>query len=104
MAAANELNAWKFDGFQSKLGPTPSTLASAATVAPDSFITYITGTTQVATITPPLDGEHMLVLVFTNASPGALLTSGNILKALTPVQNVPVFFVYDPATKKYIAK
>ena len=101
MVAANELNAYKFDTFQSKLGPTPSTIASAATIAPDSLITYVTGTTQVGTVTPPLDGQHMLILVFTNAAPGTFLTSGNVLNAIVPTQNLPTFLFYDPAQKKY---
>lgn len=89
---------------QSQPGPAPNTLASAATLAPSSLITYVTGTVQVANVTPPLDGQHMLVLVFTNASPGVFLTSGNIVKAFTPVINVPVLMFYDPALGKYLAK
>jgi len=86
---------------QSDKQPTPKTIASAATITPTGFLTFVTGTVQVATITPPVSGAHMLVFVFTNASPGALLTTGNIQRAAQPVQNVPVIFVYDPTTAKY---
>jgi hypothetical protein len=99
--SANELNAYKFDTFQSKLGPTPATVASAATIAPTSLITYVTGTTQPATITPPLDGQHMLVLVFTDNAPPTFLTSGNVLNAIVPTQNLPTLLFYDPAQQKY---
>jgi hypothetical protein len=81
----------------------PKTLASAATVAPTTFLTFFTGTVQLATITPPVSGHHMLVFVFTNASPGAFVTTGNIKNAVTPIQNVPVFLVYDPQSAKYYA-
>ena len=83
--------------------PTPSVkvLASAATIAPDTFITEVTGTVQVATITPPVDGYHMLAFRFSDAAPGALLTTGNIAIAYTPVQNRPFLMFYDPRTAKY---
>lgn len=81
--------------------PNPYTLASAATIAPNTFLTFVTGTVQVATITPPVSGAHMLAFVFTHATPGALLTSGNIHSAYTPIQNKVLFVVYDPTTAKY---
>lgn len=81
-----------------------ATLASAATIAPTHQAHLVTGTVQVATITPPGDGfEGPLFLVFTNASPGALLTSGNIANAVTPVTNVPVLLVYNKETAKWYA-
>lgn len=79
----------------------PATVASAATIAPTTFLTFLTGTVQVATITPPVTGSHMLALCFTNAAPGALLTTGNIKSAYTPIQNRPFFAVYDPITALY---
>lgn len=90
-----------FSTVQSFQQPQPVTIASAATVAPTGFLTFLTGTTQLATITPPVTGTHMLALCFTNASPGAFLTTGNIHDAYTPVQNRPVFVVFDPVTAKY---
>ena len=88
---------------QSNLQPNPPTIASAATIAPQTFVTFITGTVQLATITPPVSGAHMLCLIFTNASPGAFVTTGNIKAAITPVQNVPMFVVYDPVSGLYWA-
>jgi hypothetical protein len=86
---------------QSLQQPFPPTIASAATIAPVHLVTFITGTVAVGTITPPIEGAHVLILIFTNASPAVLLTSGNIKTATAPVQNVPVIAVYDPATAKY---
>lgn len=81
--------------------PTPPTVASAATLAPTTRLTFVTGTVQVATITPPVSGYHILTFIFTNASPGALLTSGNIKTAYTPVQNLAFSMHYNPIDGKY---
>ena len=90
-----------FSTVQSDQQPKPVTMASAATVAPTTFLTFFTGTTQLATITPPVTGSHMLAFVFTNGSPGAFLTTGNIKSAYTPIQNRIVFLVYDPLSAQY---
>lgn len=90
-----------FSTTQDGLQPKPSTIAAAATIAPTSLITFLSGTTQVASITPPLDGPHVLILIFTNASPGATLTSGNIALATTTVQNKALLMTYDPVSAKY---
>lgn len=85
--------------------PKPMTKASAATIAPETFITFVSGTINIATITPPVTGAHMLVLIFTDASPGDILTTGNVLVGSTlPAQNVPVFLFYDPIQAKYYVK
>lgn len=89
---------------QSDKQPSPSTIASAATITPTSHLTIITGTVQVATIVPPVTGAHQLCLIFTNAAPGATLTTGNIANALTPVTNIPVIAQYNPTTSKYHLK
>jgi len=81
--------------------PPPPTIAAAATVAPTTAMTFLTGTTQVATVTPPLAGYHQIVLCFTNAAPGAFLTTGNIMTAYQPIQNRPITLHYDPQTQKY---
>jgi hypothetical protein len=90
-----------FDTVQSNQQPNPPTFAAAATIAPQTRLTFLTGTTQVATITPPVTGYHELVLIFTDANPGALLTTGNIKTAYTPLQNKSFSLHYDPATAKY---
>ncbi len=80
----------------------PNTIASAATVAPTSFITFISGTVAIATITPPADGQHMLVFIFTTTTPVAFTTSGgNIKRVSTPVQNIPVILLWNPNENKY---
>lgn len=86
---------------QSEQNQKPTTIASAATIAPVNLVTFVTGTVTIATITPPVTGAHILILIFTNAAPGITLTSGNIQRAATPIQNVPVMFVYDPVSAKY---
>lgn len=86
---------------QNNLQPGPYTIAAAATIAPTQLHTFITGTTQVATITPYLTGQHILYLTWTNGSPGTTLTTGNILTAVVPTQNIPSTFLYDPVQAKY---
>lgn len=88
---------------QAEASPSPKTVASAATIVPETFLTIVTGTVQVATITPPVPGPHMLAFKFTNAAPGALLTTGNIETAYTPIQNRPFLMFYDTslAVPKY---
>ena len=86
---------------QSNEQPTPPTIASAATIAITHKMTFLTGTVQLATIIPPVTGFHEIVLVFTNATPGAFVTTGNIQAALQPIQNLPVFLFYDPVSAKY---
>lgn len=84
--------------------PKPSTIASAATVAPTTFVTIITGTVAIATITPPVSGAHMLCFIASAGSPAAFLTTGNVTTAVAMVQNVPCFLVYNPLTAKYVGK
>lgn len=86
---------------QSDKQPNPVTLASAATIAPTTKLTFVTGTVQVATITPPVSGYHELVFIFTNGAPGALVTTGNIHTAYTPITNQAFVLYYDPSTAKY---
>lgn len=100
---ADDLNFQKLSTVQNNLQPFPVTLASAATIAPTTFLTFLTGTTQVTTITPPVTGQHFLCLIFTNAAPGGLGTGGNINATVITPQNAPVYLVYDPIGAKYYA-
>lgn len=94
-----------FSTVQNLTQPKPATIAAAATIAPSTFLTFVSGTTDVATVTPPVTGSHLLVYVPTNAAPGSLLTTGNIaVGSTTLTQNIPVFLVYDPSTAKYYIK
>lgn len=89
---------------QSDKQPTPPTIASAATIAPQTKATFLTGTVQLATITPPVSGYHELTLIFTDANPGAFVTTGNIKTAYTPITNRPIDMCFDPSTGKYWVK
>jgi hypothetical protein len=100
-AVSGDLVFENFTTAQSNQQPTPPTIASAATIAPTTRFTFLTGTTQVATITPPTTGYCEVVLCFTNASPGAFATSGNILTGYQPVQNRPITLYYDPSSTKW---
>lgn len=84
--------------------PPPNTIASAAAITPTSFLTFLTGTVQLTTINPPTTGMSMICLIFTNPSPGAFLTTGNIKTALQPAQNVPVLLIYDPISALWWSK
>jgi hypothetical protein len=86
---------------QSEQQPDPVTLASDTTIAPTTFMTYITGTAQIGTITPPVTGQHMLILIFSDGSPGTTLTTGNISQAIVPTQNLPTFLFFNPITRTY---
>ena len=97
----SDLNHQDFSTTQSDKQPAPNTIASAATIAPNTLMTFVTGTVQVANVTPPMSGQHMLILVFTDAAPGTFLTTGNVLNAIVPTQNLPTFLFYDPKTAKY---
>ena len=88
---------------QSDQQPKPQTIASAATIAPQTFLSLVSGTVAVATITPPVTGQHMLILVYTDATPTAMTTTGNILNACVPTLNLPTICIYDPNQRKYYA-
>lgn len=100
-AGSNELNRYNIGQPQNDKNASPPTIAAAATIAPVHGFTFLTGTTQVSTITPPMLGFHILSLCFTDGSPGAFLTTGNIKTAYTPIQNRPIMLLYDPSTAKY---
>lgn len=91
----------QFSTVQSDQQPVPNTVASAATVAPQTFHTFVTGTVAVATITPPVSGQHLLLLTHTDATPVAYTTTGNVLTVVVPTLNIPCCFVYDPVQRKY---
>lgn len=94
-------NTWQdLSTIQSGLQPTPRTIASAATIAPTTFLTVVTGTTQLVNITPPMQGVHMLVFLFPDAM-GAFSTGGNIAVAADPGVNIALIMVYNPVTAKY---
>lgn len=89
-----------------QIGPAllPVAVASAATIAAPATgnVFHVTGTVQIATITPPFGGRSgCIAMVFDNATPGATLTSGNIALATTVVQNKLLTMCFDPTTTKW---
>lgn len=104
MALANDAKAWDIMPVATVLSPKPATIASAATVAPVTFLSFISGTTAIATVTPPVDGAHLLCMVFTTTTPVAFTTTGNIKAVATPTQNALTFLVYNPLEAKYYVK
>lgn len=98
---ADDLNFQNMSTVQNQNQPTPKTLASAATIAPTTFMTTVSGTVPVTTITPPVTGQHMLALRFITASPGVTGTTGNIGISTTTVVNKILQMFYDPTTAKY---
>jgi hypothetical protein len=101
MAESKDLNFQNLSTVQGAQQPKPNTIASAATVAPNSFISFISGTVAIATITPPADGQHMLVFIFTTTTPVAFTTTGNVKYVATPTQNIPVLLFWNPNENKY---
>jgi hypothetical protein len=97
----SDLNFQAFSTVQSDQQQNPNTIASAATITPVTLLTYVTGTVAVATIVPPVTGQHMLALIYTDATPTAMTTTGNIASITVPTINLPTLMFYDPALKKY---
>ena len=85
---------------QDNTQPIPATISGASTIAPTTFLSFISGGTAIATIIPFTTGAHMLCFIFTG-SPVAFATTGNIKSAVLPVTNIPVFLVYDPISAMY---
>jgi|SRR5215510_7748387 len=98
---SNDLNFQNLSTVAGAFAPKPNTIASAATVAPSLFLTFISGTVAIATVTPPEDGAHMLMFIFTTTTPTAFTTTGNIKAVATPAQNVPVLLTWNPNEQKY---
>lgn len=96
-----DLNHQNINTVNSEQQPKPVTIAAATTIAPSTFVTFISGATAIATITPPVSGAHMLCLINASVTNGTTTTAGNIAAAVTFGQNLATFFVYNPLTQKY---
>jgi hypothetical protein len=100
-----DLNFQDISTVQSGLQPKPVTITAAATIAPTTFLTFIAGTTAIATITPPVTGAHMLAIVATSTNWAGAVTTGNILVASVTNSelwaNKLSLFVYNPLNGKY---
>lgn len=99
----SDLNHQNIQNGQSNLQPDPVTIAAAATVAPTTLVSFISGTDAIDTITPPVTGTHFLIFIFTNANPGGVSADGNVDAALDPAQNQPMILIYNPITATYKA-
>lgn len=87
---------------QNNLQQKPLTIASAALIAPQTFITVVSGAVAIVNITPPVTGAHMLVLIPAAAATWTTTSAGNIDKALAAVvAGVPVLAFFNPITNKY---
>ncbi len=96
----SDLNFQDLSTVQSKVQQQPVTLASADAISPTTFITKLTGTTEINTINPPVTGSHMLMLVSDALTPFGV--SGNISSpAFTLLVNVPCLMFFDPASQTY---
>lgn len=79
----------------------PVTVASAATIAPVSFLTVLTGNVAVVTITPPLPNQvHMVAIQF--AGTAGVTAAGNILTVTASVVGQIMCLVWNPNIQKYI--
>lgn len=90
-----------FGPAQSDKQPLPPTIAAATTITPTHRLTFLTGTTVVANITPPTTGYCEVLLCFTDNSPGTMSTAGTvnpIKVAYVPIVNRPILMCYDPAS------
>jgi hypothetical protein len=101
----SDLNHQDFSTVQSDKQPLPVTIAGAATIAPTTKLTRITGTTQITKITPPVTGYHELTFIFSSAYASAFNTGGSgagaIHAAYTSVADRPITLYYDPRTTLY---
>lgn len=98
---SNDLSFQRLSTVQGAEAPKPPTIASAASIAPTNFLSFISGTVAIATIVPPEDGAHVLAFIFTATTPVAFTTTGNIKAVSTPAQNIPVLAIFNPVEQKY---
>lgn len=94
---------WKFVNPQGSPGQSlvGAVIASAATIAPQSLITHISGTAAVVTITVPYPGFSGFIILI----PDGIFTwtaAGNIAIAGTAVVNKALWLVYDANAGKWI--
>lgn len=87
---------------QSNLQPAPVTVASTTTISPSTFVTFVSGTVQITTVTPPVTGQHLLVLIPTGQF--TTVTTGNLSVATTAVVGDPLLLFYNPLEAKYYVK
>lgn len=81
----------------------PQSITAAATIAPISGYSKVTGTTQIQTITPPISDKVHQLFITAGATNSFALTTGNITGGVTTSSTtVPTQLLYDPQQSKYI--
>lgn len=78
-------------------------ITTAATIAPTRDVVILSGTTSIATITPPPTGgisDNVLVLIPTGGDV-ALLTTGNIAVAVTMTSLKSTWLIYSQSQSKW---
>lgn len=107
-ATSGDLLSQNYSTVQSQAQPLPNTVASALTLTPTQKLTFVTGTVQVANVTPPNSSAYCEVtLCFTDNAPGAFLTNGAtypIKTGYTPITNRPIDLCWDPSSKYWWVK
>jgi hypothetical protein len=96
----DDLNFEQLSTVQSNKQLPPRTITAAATIAPTTFLTILSGTTAVATITPPVTGAHMIAIMAASTN-SVFTTSGNIVGLTTGSPTQPSLFIYNPLTARY---
>jgi hypothetical protein len=95
-----DLNFQDLSTVASGVQPKPPTITAAATIAPTTFLTVLTGNTAVSTITPPVTGAHMLAFVAGTTT--GFTTGGNVSGGTTTVTGRVYLFVWNPLTNTYL--
>jgi hypothetical protein len=87
-------------GIKANLNPAP-TIASATTIQPRTPVVFVSGTTNVVTITPPAEmvGGGQITIIPTGL--WSTTTAGNIALATTAVVSKALIMTYDKATDKW---
>lgn len=102
MAVAGTLNSADFGVVHSESQPKPTTQVCAATITPTARFTFLSGQVQLANLVPPTLGAYCeVVLCFTHANPGAMLTNGAaypIKVGYQPITLRPILMCYDPVS------
>ena len=85
-------------------GVAAPTIASATTIAPVNPIVFVSGTTQIATITPPTGftgGSGGQITIIPTGLFTTTITGGNIALASVAVVSKALIMTYDSATTKW---
>jgi hypothetical protein len=85
---------------QGPSSPKPVTMASAATIAPTTFLTVLTGNTAITAITPPVTHGHTLAIQF--AGVAGITAGNNITTTKASVNGEVMLLVFNPVTAKYV--